>query len=54
LVDWQAIGLVPAHVRVSLPDVGELPKAQATFDLSQPTVIEPGKGIVIGVERGLP
>jgi hypothetical protein len=53
-VDWQALGLDPAHVRVSLPDIGSVQKAQETFDLSQPIAIVPGKGTVIGVERRVP
>jgi hypothetical protein len=53
-VDWQALGLDPANVRVSLPDIGALQKAQATIDLSQPLAIEPGQDIVIGVEKGRP
>jgi hypothetical protein len=44
----------PAKVRVSLPEIGGLQKAQTTFDLSQPLAIEPGKGIVVGVERRTP
>lgn len=53
-VDWQAIGLDPANVRVWLPDVGESQKWQEAFDMSEPMAIEPGRGIVIGVERGQP
>ena len=50
-VDWPALGLDVAKVRVTLPDIGSVQKPQATLDLSQPIPIPPGKGIVIGVER---
>jgi len=53
-VDWQTLRMDSAKVRVSLPDIGSLQKAQETFDLSQPIGIAPGKGIVIGMERRLP
>jgi len=53
-VDWRTLGLAPDKVRVSLPEIGGLQKAQTTFDLSQPVSIQPGKGIVIGMERRSP
>jgi hypothetical protein len=53
-VDWQTLGLDPTNVRVSLPDIGDLQQAREKFDLSQSMIIEPGKGIVISVERGQP
>lgn len=53
-VDWPALGLDPAQVRVSLPDIGSVQKPQETFDLSQPIAILPGKGIVIGAEKRSP
>ena len=40
-VDWLALGLNPANVRVSLPDIGTVQKARETFDLNQPIAIPP-------------
>jgi hypothetical protein len=49
-VDWEALGMKPEKVAMSVPDIGSVQKAQATIDLNKPIAIEPGKGIVIGVE----
>lgn len=49
-VDWAALGMTPDKVSVTVPDIETLQKPQATLDLSQPITIEPGKGIVIGIE----
>lgn len=49
-VDWKALGIDPAHVKVTVPDVGSVQKPQASLDLARPIAIEPGKGVVIGLE----
>ncbi len=49
-VDWQALGMDPAKVRVSLPDIGSVQKPQEKVDLSQPITVDPGKGLVVGIE----
>ncbi len=49
-VDWTALDMAPDKVSISVPEIESLQKPQATLDLSQPIAIEPGKGIVIGIE----
>jgi len=49
-VHWQALGLDPARVKVTVPDIGSVQKPAEALDLSQPITVEPGKGIVIGIE----
>jgi hypothetical protein len=51
-VDWKALGMDPAHVKVTVPDIGSVQKPRSAFDISKPIQIEPGKGIVIGLEWG--
>ena len=51
-IDWQALGIDPATARISQPEIPGLQPGQETFDLSAPLSIEPGKGLVIGVEAG--
>lgn len=53
-VDWQALGMDPATTRVTLPDIGSLQKPQDPLDLTRPIPIEPGKGVVIGLEKQPP
>ncbi|MEA1949998.1 MAG: DUF6067 family protein, partial [Planctomycetota bacterium] len=50
-VDWHALGMDPAKVRITVPDIGSVQKPQKTFDIARPISIEPGKGIVIGIEK---
>ena len=49
-VDWQALGMDPERVRISVPDIGSVQKPQESIDITQPVVVEPGKGVVIGVQ----
>jgi hypothetical protein len=42
--------MAPDKVLISVPEIVSLQKPQATIDLSQPITIEPGNGIVIGIE----
>lgn len=49
-VDWKALDLDPARVRITLPDIGSVQKPRDAFDLTQPIAIEPGQGVVIAVE----
>ena len=49
-VDWETLGMSPDRVAITVPDIGSVQRPQATIDLMQPLVIEPGKGIVIGLE----
>jgi hypothetical protein len=49
-IDWKALGLDPTRVKITVPDIGSVQKSQASLDITQPIPIEPGKGIVIGLE----
>ncbi len=51
-VDWRALGIDPATARISLPEIAGLQPGREALDLSAPLSIEPGKGLVIGVEAG--
>jgi len=49
-VDWESLGMDPAKVTVTVPDIGSVQAPRGPIDITQPLDIEPGKGIVIGVE----
>jgi hypothetical protein len=49
-VDWKALGIDPTRVKITVPDVGCVQEPQGSLDITQPIQIEPGRGIVIGLE----
>lgn len=49
-VDWPALGLDPTRVRITLPDIGSVQRPQEGIDLSWPIEVQPGLGLVIGIE----
>lgn len=50
-VDWGALGLDPTRVRITAPDIGTVQQPLESVDITQPIVIEPGKGLVLGIEQ---
>lgn len=46
-IDWQALGLDPAHTRASEPAIDHFQEGKTSVDLNAPFVIPEGKGLLI-------
>ena len=50
-VNWRALGLDPKNATISLPEIETVQPGQPSFDPTRAIRIEPGKGVVIGIEQ---